>query len=655
MKKLIKTILLVAAFLLINDAYSQKQSMGDKLFASFSYPEAIEAYESELQISNRREGFISQRIAESYRLIGDYANALAWYQKVVTFKGVDPIDYFYYARMLESNGQPDSAQVWFKKYVELLPQDSRAKEHKNYSSDKIVELLTDDGNYRVSPVNINTEHDEFSPSFIGKKVAFVSNRIKETEVIKRKHVWNDKPFLDIYIADREEDNDLIDPNPFQDFNASYHEGPSTFTRDGKRIYFTRQASRGNSLLKGSNKTVGLMIFTARKVTLNSGEEKWTDPEALDFNSTEYTCMHPTVTGDGQKLYFASDQAGGYGGMDLYMCDKTILGWSKPVNLGPEINTSGDEVFPFITAKGDIYFASNGHLGVGGLDVFRAKKVKDGGFKNPTNLGFPINTQMDDFGFILDVNETDGYFSSNRKGGAGRDDIYRVKVIEPIEEEPQDSIVEVEDPINPQLEIFVYDKVTGLGLDGAVVNIFTSKGELVNAIQTNDTGFFRTDRSNYSGELRFITSYTDYSSNRKVVVVENLPEDKARINLPLSKDLGKVLNINPIYFDYNKANIRADAAIELDKIVRIMKENPSMVIEVASHTDCRGEGPYNYDLSNRRAKSSREYIISRGIDASRVYGQGYGETQLTNQCEDGVYCSEPAHQLNRRTEFRIVKF
>ena len=156
-----------------------------------------------------------------------------------------------------------------------------------------------------------------------------------------------------------------------------------------------------------------MVFTARKVTLNSGEEKWTDPEALDFNSTEYSCMHPTVTGDGQKLFFASDQAGGYGGMDLYMCDKTILGWSKPVNLGPKVNTGGDEVFPFITAKGDLYFASNGHLGIGGLDVFRSKKIKGGGFNQASNLGYPINSEMDDFGFILDVNEEDGYFSSNR--------------------------------------------------------------------------------------------------------------------------------------------------------------------------------------------------------------------------------------------------
>lgn len=647
MKRHSRYLLLIAIVFASQLSFAQ-MSKADRLFANFSYPQAITAYQEELQTSAKSEGYIYQRIAESYRLMGDYGNALEWYAKVVNLKGVDAINHFWYAKMLESNGNHDSAKVWFDKYVEKLPKDSRAKQHKGYSKEKITDLLTDKGIYEISGVSFNTEHDELSPAFVGKKVAFLTNRAKDVSLVRRKHVWNNRPYYDIYVSDRQDNNDLIDPNPFPNFNGNYHEAQVTFTRDAKRIYFTRHSSSGNSLLKGTNKTVSFMIFTARKVTLGSGEEKWTDAEALDFNSSEYACMHPTVTSDGQKLYFSSDQPGGEGGMDLYVCDKTILGWSKPRNLGPGINTSGAEVFPFITARGDLYFSSNGHLGVGGLDVFKAKKSKTG-FSNPRNLGFPINDVMDDFGFILDVNEADGYFTSNREGGAGRDDIYKIKVLGKEDEEIE------EIPLTPQLEVFVYDKLTGKGLDGAVVNIFTAKGELVNAIQTNDTGFYRAERSDYEGALRFITSYVDYSSNRKVVIIEDLPEDEARINLPLSKDLGQVLNINPIYFDYNKSNIRPDAAIELDKIVKIMKENPTMVIEVASHTDCRGESPYNYALSNRRAKSSREYIISRGIEAARIFGQGYGETQLTNQCEDEVYCSEPAHQLNRRTEFRIVKF
>lgn len=642
-----KHILVFIAILMCQGSYAQ-QSKADKLFANFNYPEAIKSYERELKTSATREGYISQRIAEAYRLMGDYASAQIWYAKVVNLKGIDAVNYFHYGKMLESNGNFEGAIPWFEKYIEKQPRDTRAKMHKKYSVEKIAELLEDKGKYEIGTVGINTPEDDFSPAFLGQKIAFVSNREGDAALVERKHVWNGMSYLDIYVADRQENNDLIDPNPMPQFNGKYHEGPVSFTDDAKRIYFTRNASRGGSLLKGSNKTVNLMIFTARKVTLGSGQEKWTDPEALDFNSTEYSSQHPTVSGNGQLLYFASNQSGGEGGMDLYVCEKTILGWSRPKNLGPEINTSGDEAFPFISASGDLYFASNGHLGLGGLDIFIAAK-KDESFSRPINMGYPLNDVLDDFGFVVDKNDIDGYFSSNRAGGIGRDDIYRVKLLEKPEKE------EEEVPLTPQLEIFVFDKITGKGLDAAVVNIFTAKGELVNAVQMNDTGFYRTELSDYSGELRFITTYTDYSSNRKVVSIEKLPEGQARVNLPLSKDLGKVLQINPIYFDYNKANIRYDASIELDKIVRIMKENSTMVIEVASHTDSRGEIPYNYGLSNRRAKSSREYIISRGISADRIFGQGYGEGQLTNQCEDGVDCSEELHQLNRRTEFRIVRF
>ena len=341
-------------------------------------------------------------------------------------------------------------------------------------------------------------------------------------------------------------------------------------------------------------------------------------------------------------------------MDIYVTEKTILGWSKPKNLGPNVNTSGDEAFPYISNNGELYFASNGHLGLGGLDIFMAAPT-DNGFTSPVNLGYPINDVKDDFGFVLNDKEEEGYFSTNRSGGVGRDDIMRFKVLE--KPEPPK-----EEPKLPQLEVFVYDQVTGEGLNEAVVNIFTRDGKLIDAVQTNDSGMYRTDRNAYAGELRFITSYPEYASLRKVVTMETLPPGTARINLPLSKDLGKVtkingkaIQINPIYFDYDKANIRPDAAIELDKIVRVMKENPTMVIEVASHTDSRGNNQYNSDLSQRRAKSSREYIVSRGVSEERIFGQGYGESQLTNECEDGVDCSEDKHQLNRRTEFRIVKF
>ena len=263
MKNYTKYTILLIVTLLLQSSYAQ-MSRADKLYANFNYPEAIEAYEQELKKSVKKEGYISQRIAESYRMMGDYGSALEWYGKVVSLKGIDPINYFRYGKMLESTGNHDSAQTWFEKYIDRLPTDTRAKHHKKYTKEKIASLLRDEGKFEIAPVIINTEQDEFSPAFVGKKVAFVTNRAKDVSLIRRKHVWNNLPFFDIYVADRQDDNELIDPNPFPQFNGSYHEGPLTFTQDAKRIYFTRNASRGKGLLKGTNKTVNLMDLYRQK-------------------------------------------------------------------------------------------------------------------------------------------------------------------------------------------------------------------------------------------------------------------------------------------------------------------------------------------------------------------------------------------------------
>ncbi len=650
-----KKLIILISFLFLGGTVFGQLKQADQDFANLKYADAVEAYEFALKRNPKKQDYIHQRLADSYRLLSDYKNAEKWYAKVVANPNTDPVNFFYYGKMLESNNQHEAAVAWFDKFVEKSPRDSRAKAYKDYSAAKVKELLTDKERYRINRVSINSEYDDFSPMFYGQKVVFCTNR-PEGLLVSRKHSWNEMPYIDLYVADLQDDGDLIDANPLPEFNGNWHEGPATFSQDLKRIYFTRNSSRGNKRLTGTNSTTNLMIFTARKVTLSDGLEVWTDPEALDFNSLEYSCQHPALSTDGQKIYFASDQPGGQGGMDLYVTEKTILGWSRPRNLGPNVNTSGDEAFPFISKTGELYFASNGHLGLGGLDIFLSAPSGNS-FGPPVNLGYPLNDVQDDFGLVLNDKETEGYFSTNRNGGVGRDDILRFTVLD--KPEPP---VEEKEPDAPMLEIFVYDKVSGQGLKDAVVNIYTSDGKLIDAVQANDTGLYRTGRDTYFGELRFIATYPEYASLRKIVNMESLPLDKARINLPLSKDLGKIttingkaIQINPIYFDYDKSNIRPDAALELDKIVTIMKENPTMVIEVASHTDSRGNNQYNSDLSQRRAKSSREYIISRGISENRIYGQGYGESQLTNECEDGVDCNEIKHQLNRRTEFRIVRF
>jgi len=614
----------------------------DRYFNEFNYPKAVVFYQKALDSNPKKGKHIAQRLATSNRMLLDFEEAVRWYGKLVQYKDVEPVNYFYYAKMLESNGEYEAAKVWFEKFAEQLPSDSRAKTHKKYSLEEITSLLEKKENYQIYPISINSPNNDFSPAIYGSKVVFVTNR-DNTPLVKRDYVWDSQPFLDIYVADQTDDGDLVDPNPLKELNSVYHEGPMTFTSDMKHIYFTRNYVKGRKQIKGINNTTNIKILSAKASITEDGDENWTDIETLPFNSKDYVCQHPAITPDDKKLIFASDRPGGYGGMDLYIVERNLLGWSNPKNLGPKINTSGDEAFPYVSTEGDLYFASNGHLGLGGLDIFKAKS-SDTGYAKVENLGYPINDSKDDFGLVLNETSGVGYFSSNRDGGKGRDDIYRFMILNKKKEEKKEA-----------LEIFVYDQVSGEGLTQAVVNIFTPEGKLVNAIQANDTGFYFAGRNQYEGELRFIASYPNYTTYRKVVNIASLTGDRPRIELPLNQDLGKVLNINPIYFDYDKANIRPDAATELNKIVKIMKENPTMVIEVASHTDSRGNNAYNQNLAQRRARSSREYIIDRGISPDRISGQGYGEEQLTNECEDGVNCSENKHQLNRRTEFRIIKF
>ncbi len=615
----------------------------NRYFNNFNYPKAVEYYHSALESYPKKKKHITQRLATSYRLMLDFKEAAKWYGKLVQLKKVKPVNYFFYAKMLESNGEYEAAKVWFEKFIEELPSDSRARKHEKYSLEEITKLLEKKDNYQIYPISINSAYDDFSPAVYGNKVVFVTNR-DNNPMVKRDYVWDNQPFLDIYVCDQTGDGDLADPNPVDDLNSPHHEGPMTFTSDLKRIYFTRNYTTSNGkLVKGMNNTTNLKILTAQASVSEDGDEHWINIESLPFNSKDYVCQHPALTPDDKKLIFASDKPGGYGGMDLYVVERNLLGWSNPKNLGPEINTSGDEAFPYVSQSGDLYFASNGHLGLGGLDIFKANLVKKS-YANVTNLGYPVNDSKDDFGLVINEANKVGYFSSNRDGGKGRDDIYRFIILDKKKEEKKKA-----------LEIHVYDQVSGEGLTDAVVNIFTQEGKLIEAIQMNDTGFYFAGRNQYEGELRFIASYPNYSTYREVVDIATLTGDRPRIDLPLNQDLGKVLNINPIYFNYDKANIRPDAAVELNKIVKIMMENPTMVIEVASHTDSRGNNAYNYNLAQRRARSSREYIIDRGISPERIYGQGYGEQQLTNECEDGVKCSESKHQLNRRTEFRIIKF
>ncbi len=677
MKKLLQLPFFCLAIIAISSCSETAViTRADNFYENYNYPDAISRYKYALKHGHENQQYLMKRLANGYRLQGDYENASIWYEKLVKFERVEPVEYFHYAKVLESEKKFAEAQQWFDKYKSVMPSDSRAFTYSNYSVKKVSDLYEDKKTYELFNLKMNTEFDEFSPAWYGDYVVFTSNR-PDQELIKRKHSWNDTYYLDYFIAEKETDGQLKRTQSYPLLNSPYHDGPLTFSENGDLVIFTRNTSNPNGKLIADDKsTVRLSIFSSQKIN-DGGSTGWSEPKELPFNISGYSCQHPTLSKDGRKLYFASDMPGGNGGMDLYVCEKRGWSWGQPKNLGNNINTSGDEVFPYIYKDSLLYFSSNGHLGLGGLDVFVTSAID---YTYPANLGYPINDAMDDFGFIIDGKGKRGYFSSNREGGQGRDDIYGFDVIKnnkyqyeqimdttmmPLVADNQAGIVtnpgtakgpgRVTVVVTGGIQLQVYDQITGKGLPHATINIFDKRGVLLNAVQMKGDGTNRISHNYPSGELRFIAFYGDYSSNRVLVEMKDLPANGAVVKIPMVKDLGKMLNINPIYFDYNRDNIRPDAARELDKIVKIMKENPGMVIEVASHTDSRGQYGYNQDLSQRRAQSSMKYIINHGISSSRISGKGYGETQLTNQCEDDIACSEPEHQYNRRTEFRILKF
>ena len=377
----------------------------------------------------------------------------------------------------------------------------------------------------------------------------------------------------------------------------------------------------------------------------SNGEKWGDALPFTFNSSEYSSGHPSVSTDGKTVYFTSDMPGGKGGTDLYKITRNSdNSWSAPQNLGDTINTEGNEMFPFYHESGILYFASNGHVGLGGLDIFYVDLHKK---HRVQNMGFPLNDRFDDFGLILNEKQTGGFFSSNRQGGKGFDDIYGLTITKPL----------IVKKLIAGLTKNTNNKIVPL----AKVSLYNEQMQMVDSIQSDSMGYYS---FSVDPDLEFkLTGTKEKHLPGKNTASSKTDQDTVKTDLVLNElavgtDLGKILKINPIYFDYNKFFIRPDAAVELDKIVAIMNEYPTLQIELGSHTDCRGNVNYNSKLSDKRAKSSAEYIRARISNPTRIYGKGFGESKLVNKCEcEGarkVPCTEEEHQQNRRTEFVIVK-
>lgn len=644
-----KKILLLPLILVFcaTQSFAQSKRVADRYYEQFAYPKAAKLYEAIYKKGDSSK-YILNRIADSYYKNAETKKSEFWYGKLVQIykDSVSNDVLFKYAQSLRSNGnfvKSDSLLAFIDKESLL-----EIKAETNYLLSK-----ENNKNTRISIRNLalNTEYSDFGGFVHNSEVYFASaspRNIKKQKLYR----WNNQPFLNLYKADsyvaplEETEKDSIYelegkrilPSPI---NTKYHESNAIFTKDGKTMYFTRVNFDGRKTRKDKKNTINLKLFRAKLI-----RGRWDEVTELPFNSDEYSVGHPALSNDEKTLYFTSDMPGTLGESDIFKVAIKGDKFGEPKNLGEVINTPDKEMFPFIGEDGTLYFSSNGHIGLGLLDIFQTKLKEDGTYNKVSNLGEPFNSARDDFSFYIDKKGHKGFFSSNRKNGKGDDDIYSFIIYE-------------EKVCHQTIYGIVRDVKTKNPIANATVKLVSQSGEVVREVFSNEKGEYTFNEMPCEAlKYSIHGSKLDHKPDTKVALT-TVKEDGKRIKADLNLIpliIGNQIVINPIYFDFDKSNIREDAQYELEDIVTVMNNHPKMVIKIESHTDSRGKKEYNRSLSDRRAKSTRDYIISRGIDANRIESAiGYGESQLLNHCDDKHRnkCTEEEHQLNRRSYFYIV--
>lgn len=726
-------VFLFLATISSTSAFSQKTmtKKGAERYNNYDYISAVDHLES---VSTRTTD-AQRQLAASYNQLGDYAKAEECFGVIAQRNDRIPIDILNYAKALMKNGKYEEAQLQMDIYKELNPCDEDTELFRELPA-KVEEYNANFDNFSVKNLEVNSEEEDFAPVVTNGILYFASSRGKRAAV-NRKWIGNELSFLDVYTA-KIDNKQMVDLEavPNKDINKKYHEGPVAFAKNGSEMFITRNNYGGVS----KEGIINLKLLISAK-----NGEGWDVPVELPFNSSEYSVGHATASPDGSFIVFASDMPGGEGGSDLYLSRRESGAWSLPKPLCL-LNTPGNEVFPYFHESGILMFSSDGHPGLGGLDMFVAQ-WNDGEIGRMMNAGAPLNSSSDDFTPWINSDLTAGYFASNRKNGKGDDDIYSFTM-------------EVPFLFGRLFQGIALDR-DGKPMDNASVFIRNEQGEIVKEGTTDENGFYSLT-SDAVGDLDIIFKKKGYfdlklpvlvlddspdiiernvamevdpgysllysiRDRRTKVVLENVRitavdnfsgaqeiiytdedglslrpilnkkvGDKISYSIRLEKegyitkgstynrvidregtyDLSEEMNINmekiavgvdiaqateiqPIFFDFNKFDIRPDAALELDKIVRIMNENPTMVVELGSHTDCRGSAKFNQILSQKRAEASAQYIRLRISNPDRIYGKGFGEYKILNGCicEGGrvpTY-SDEEHAINRRTEFVIVNF
>lgn len=633
------SILFVALVLISTSVFGQtvKQKRAEKQFNNFSFVKAINTYEKLIDTSFNKH-YAMRKLGDAYIMLRQPEKALEIYKEVVKQENVPSEYYLYYAQTLRANGDYEASKKWMQKFKDAgNKEDSRVKSFfKN--EDLASAIFNNLEKNTLQKLPINTKFNEFGAVELNNDIIFSSSR-DEGVSIKRLYAWDKQPLLDLFKVSKNGSSVNATKQLEGSVNTIHHDGPATFNSDGTKMYFSRNNYYESKKINDQQGIMHVGIYSAELV---SGT--WENVKPTNLNNPNYIVYHPSLSEDGMKLYFASDMPGGFGGTDIYVSNVLEDGTlDTPNNLGNIINTEGNETFPFIyNEEGTLYFSSDGHVGLGLMDVFVAVKNENNKIVNVINLGKPINSKKDDIAYYLSKDGFKGYISSNRKGGVGGDDIYAFTRIPPL-----------------TLKGTIYDAVNHEPVVGAKVLLTRENGEELAYFITKEDGAYehlipRDEKFILKGSKE---KYQDVSKDFNSNGLEKEKELIVNLNIPMKpiEDVVILADLENIYFDLDKYNIRPDASVELDKVVALMNKYPEMVIRLESHTDSRANDDYNMVLSNNRAKSTYKYIVSKGIDASRITKyQGFGESQLVNNCSNNVKCSEKQHQLNRRTEFIIIK-
>jgi outer membrane protein OmpA-like peptidoglycan-associated protein len=702
----------------------QAQKLQERMVARYSevfdYPKAAAILE-DLSSKGKATPDDYRRLALCYRKMGEPKKAESAYTRLMATGAQKPEDVLNYADQMRANGNYTGALEWYANYSALAPDDPRPKA---YLADRsMFERLTRDSTSSlVRTVPINSPQADLGMSVLDELLLFSSAR-GEGAGGHRNYAWDNEPYLNLYSALLKGET-AEDPMVMRkDINSRYHDGTVCYDTLAKRMYYTRNNIHYGVMNKSERGDLNLGIYYTDVITGEFGQSEWSSLVSFVHNDPEFNTGHPAVSPGGERLFFVSDRPGGIGGTDIWFCEKAGESWGAPQNLGPKVNTPGNEMFPFLRKDSTLFFSSDGQPGLGGMDLFRVK-LRPAGPGKVQNLEYPMNTQFNEHSLML-INDSTGFFSSDRPGGLGSDDIYGCTIRPPmmfmagrvidsqtklpieganiilkdangehvkrytVEPQPggrfkmdaeyheryllvanmngyyqQEVAIDTDnDPLEDiVVEMVKYDYLadgivrhgeTGEPIAGAKVSLTDADGNVLAELTTDASGRYQFPLKPET-DYRVRAEKDGFFKQSARISTKGKPSSAITTDLrlfPLKVD--QVVRLDNIFYDYNKSNIRPDAAFELDKLVATLQENPTVKVELSSHSDCRGNDAYNLSLSERRAKSAVDYVISKGIAKDRLKSKGYGETKPTEACKC-EQCTEEQHQNNRRTEFKVLE-